>query len=145
MKFEIKTVVNGNYKEVMKKFDIDLFKALKPPIGKMKIIEFTGSKKGDLVHLQFLSPLKMEWISKIVADGIDENKAFFIDEGAKLPNGLKYWKHKHIVERKTANTATIIDSITFKGSNILVESFLYPILYSSFLMRRPAYKKYFNQ
>lgn len=144
MKFEIRTKVNGNYKNVMDKFDIDLFKALKPPVGRMEIVEFTGSKTGDKVHLKFLSPIKAEWISDIVEDSIDNEKAYFIDIGSKLPPGLIFWRHKHIVENTSENTATIVDAIFYYGSNKIIEALLFPILYSSFLLRKPIYKKYFK-
>jgi len=36
----------------MAAFDRQLFEALKPPVGEMEIKEFTGSQKGDKVHIQ---------------------------------------------------------------------------------------------
>jgi len=37
----------------MDAFDLSLFEALKPPFGKMKIVEFTGSKKATEYTLGF--------------------------------------------------------------------------------------------
>lgn len=145
MNIQLKTKVDGNYKEVMKRFDRQLFEALKPKYGKMEIIEFTGSKKGDLVHLQFLSPIKMEWISEITDDGEDEKESYFIDEGVKLPFPLSFWQHKHIVQKITEDTSYIIDDMTFKGPNFLVTLFLYPALYIAFFPRKSIYKSYFKK
>ncbi len=145
MHFKIETKVTGNYKAVMERFDRQLFEALKPPFGKMEILEFTGSKKGDKVHLQFLQPIKAEWISEITADGISENEAFFVDEGVLLPPGLSYWKHKHVVQKMTENTSLIIDDITFKGSIALLTPLLFPALYFSFLPRKKVYQSCFKQ
>jgi ligand-binding SRPBCC domain-containing protein len=144
MNIKLKTEVEGNYKEIMKKFDRQLFEALKPKNAKMEILEFTGSKKGDLVHLQFLSPIKTEWISEIIEDGEDEKESYFIDVGVKLPFPLSQWKHKHIVQKVTENTSMIIDDMTFKGPNFLVTLFLYPALYIAFYPRKRVYKSYFG-
>jgi len=144
MNIQLKTKVEGNYKNIMKRFDRQLFEALKPKSAKMNIVEFTGSKKGDLVHLQFLSPIKTEWISEITEDGEDEKECYFIDEGVKLPFILSYWRHKHIVQKITDNTSYIIDDMTFKGPNFLITLFLYPALYVAFYPRKRVYKSYFK-
>ena len=144
MNIRLKTRVDGNYKEVMKQFDQKLFEALKPKYGKMEIIEFTGSKKGDTVHLQFLSPIKMEWISKITEDGENEKNTYFIDEGVKLPFPLSYWKHKHIVQKITEDSSCIIDDMTFEGINSLFTLLLYPALYIAFYPRKSIYKSFFK-
>ena len=128
----------------MKKFDRHLFEALKPKNAKMEIVEFKGSKKGDLVHLKFLSPIKMEWVSEITEDGEDEKETYFIDEGVKLPFLISYWQHKHVVQKITEDTSYIIDDMTFKGSNFLVTLFLYPALYFAFYPRKSIYRSYFK-
>ena len=145
MNIQLKTKVDGNYKEVMKRFDRQLFEALKPKNAKMNILAFTGSKKGDLVHLQFLSPIKTEWLSKITEDGEDEKQSYFIDEGVKLPFPISFWQHKHIVRKITEDTSYIIDDMTFKGPNLLVTVLLYPALYIAFFPRKSIYKSYFKR
>ena len=144
MNIQLKTKVDGNYKSIMQRFDRKLFEALKPKNAKMKIVEFTGSKKGDLVHLQFLSPIKAEWISKIIEDGENENEAYFIDEGTQLPFPLSFWKHKHIVRKIDDNSSYIIDDITFEGPNIFFSLLLYPAIYIGFYPRKKVYKSYFK-
>ena len=65
MNIQIKTEVKGHYQAIMDQFDRRLFEALKPKGADMEIVEFTGSKKGDRVHIRFNSPIKAEWISNI--------------------------------------------------------------------------------
>ena len=81
MRIELTTKVNGHYQDVMSRFDRDLFEALAPPLATIKIIQFTGSKTGDIVHLKQSSPFSFEWISKIIDHGTTEDKAYFIDQG----------------------------------------------------------------
>jgi ligand-binding SRPBCC domain-containing protein len=145
MKLVLKTKVQGYYTDVMEAFDRQLFEALAPPIGKLEIVEFTGSKKGDIVHLRFLSPLKAEWISDITDHGQDEKSTYFIDVGRVLPPGLKFWKHRHIVEKIDDKTSFIIDDISYKGLNSVLSWLMYPILFLSFYPRKRIYRKYFDE
>ena len=145
MTIQFKTLVKGNYKTVMQQFDRKLFEALKPAVGEMEIVEFTGSKKGDRVHIRFLSPVKAEWISLITEDGENEEEAWFVDEGKKLPFPLAYWRHQHIVKKATEDTCWIIDDIEFKGKNPLLTAILYPGIYAGFAPRKKIYQKYFGK
>ncbi len=144
MNIKFETKVKGNYKEVMARFDRELFEALKPKQAKMEIVEFTGSKKGDRVHIRFTAPIKAEWISVITEDAVNEEEAYFIDEGIKLPYPLKFWRHKHIVRKVTEDTSLIIDDITFKAGNRLITATLYPTIYAGFLPRGKVYRNYFG-
>lgn len=144
MNIQLKTKVDGNYKDVMAKFDRHLFEALKPKNAKMEIVEFTGSKKGDRVHLQFLSPIKTEWISEITEDGENEKISYFIDEGVKLPFPLSFWRHRHVVEKISEDESYIIDDMTYRGINSLFTILLYPALYIAFYPRKKIYKSYFK-
>ena len=145
MNIQLSTSVDGNYKDIMRQFDRKLFEALKPSLADMEIIEFTGSEKGDKVHIRFNSPIKTEWISHIVDHGENESESFFIDEGVKLPFPLSYWKHKHIVRKITNETSYIIDDITFNGPNFLISWLLYPAIFMGFYPRKRTYKKYFRK
>jgi ligand-binding SRPBCC domain-containing protein len=143
MHFIISTTVNGHYKKVMAAFDLQLFKALQPKGITMQIEKFTGSKKGDAVHIKFIKPFAAEWISEITNDGENETESFFIDKGTKIPFGIAQWQHKHIVKNKSATSCEIIDDITFEGVNKIWSILLWPALYISFLQRKAVYKKYF--
>jgi ligand-binding SRPBCC domain-containing protein len=145
MNIKLKTKVDGNYKDIIQQFDRKLFEALKPKHADMEIVAFTGSKKGDKVHIRFHNPIKAEWISHITENGENEKESFFTDEGVKLPFPLSYWKHRHIVQKITADSSYIIDDITFKGSNFLLSCFLYPAIYLGFYPRKKIYKLYFKK
>ena len=145
MNIQLRAKVKGNYLKVMERFDLQLFEALKPKGAKMEIVAFTGSKKGDKVHLRFLSPIKTEWISHIVEDGANEQEAYFIDEGVVLPPGINYWRHKHIVRKIDEAHCEIIDDMTFKGPNFLVSLFLYPAIFIGFYPRKKIYQSYFGR
>lgn len=141
----LKAKVAGNYKDVMEAFDRDLFEALKPSVGKMEIMEFTGSKKGDRVHMKFISPIKAQWISDIVEDEVTDTRAWFIDVGVKLPWPLATWKHRHIVEKIDNNNSMIIDDMTFTGTNFIFTLLLYPAIFIGFYPRKKIYQKYFEK
>ena len=111
----------------------------------MEIVEFTGSRKGDTVHIRFLSPVKVEWVSRITEDAENKTEAYFVDEGVQLPFPLSFWKHKHIVRKITEDTSCIIDDITFKGPNGLVTLLLYPAIFLGFYPRKKIYKAYFGE
>ncbi len=141
---QIKTMVDGHYKEVMKKFDRALFEALKPAGANMEIVAFTGSKKGDKVHIRFNSPIKAEWVSHITEHGENEQEAWFVDEGVQLPFPLSYWRHRHVVQKVSEQKSCIVDDMTFAGSNKLLTALLYPAIYAGFYPRKKIYRAYFK-
>ncbi|MCB0562108.1 MAG: hypothetical protein H6573_10700 [Lewinellaceae bacterium] len=145
MNIKLQTAVRGNFKEIMARFDRDLFEALAPRQPKMEIVEFTGSKKGDRVHIRFLQPLKVDWVSVITEDEINNAEAYFIDEGVQLPFPLSFWKHKHIVRKITEDTSFIIDDITFRGPNRLLSLLMYPAIFLGFYPRKRIYRRYFGE
>lgn len=145
MHIKLNTPVKVNYLEVYSRFDADLFKALQPPWGGLKILEFTGSKKGDRVHLEMSIPFKTKWIGIITEDGMDHEKAWFVDEGEVLPLGLKKWKHWHIIQKIDENHSLIVDDIEYKTSYKLWSWMLYIPLYGMFWMRKSVYKSYFSK
>ena len=140
MNITLRSKVNGDLTTVYNRFDANLFKHLLPPGA--ELIEFGGSKKGDIVHLKL--PLAGEWVSEITEDGASEDMCYFIDEGRTLPFPLKKWKHKHILHRE-GNSTIIEDNMTFSTGNIIVDIIFYPILFLSFLPRSWQYKSYFNK
>lgn len=144
MRIVLKTKVQGHYQKVMEGFDRNLFEKLLPKGAKVELKEFTGSKKGDRVHLQFISPFKADWISDIIDDGCDESKCWFVDKGVVVPFGLKNWEHHHIVEKLDDNSSVIIDDIRFNGKWALWTLALYPGLLAGFSPRKRLYQQYFG-
>lgn len=139
MNITLRTRVTGDLTSIYKRFDDNLFKYLLPPGA--QLIEFGGSRKGDIVHLKL--PLAGEWISEITEDRMSEDICYFIDEGRKLPFPLKKWKHKHIL-RSAGKNIVIEDDMTFSTGNIIGDMLFYPILLLSFLPRLWQYKNYFK-
>ena len=144
MNIKLRTKVDGYYLDVIKRFDLQLFEALKPKGASMEIVEFTGSKKGDVVHIKFNAPIKAEWISDIIEDHEDDRSAYFIDLGRVLPFPLKQWRHKHIVEKIDDNHSYIVDDMTFSGGNIIMDLLIYPGILLGFLPRKKVYRNYFS-
>lgn len=141
----LETIVKGDHIEVMEQFDQKLFEALSPKQAKIELITFTGSKKGDRVHVRFISPFKADWTSNITADYQDEKQAYFIDEGDLMPFGLAYWKHIHRVERIDDTTCKIVDDINYKAKNALLTLLLYPVFLIGFYPRKKVYRAYFGK
>lgn len=136
----LKSRVIGSYLDVSKSFDRSLFEFLLPPGA--KVLQFDGSKKGDIVHLRFSFPFKTDWVSEIIEDSISNGECYFIDKGTNLPFGLRHWIHKHRIV-KDGNHSIIVDDIEFSTGNRILDLIYYPILYLSFLPRKFQYPKYF--
>ncbi len=145
MHIVISTEVNGFYLDLIDHFDENLFRFLLPKILPVRLIEFGGSKKGDKVHLRFLGLIQADWISRIVEHGVNDNEAYFVDEGVSVPFGITKWRHRHVVRHLSQEKSFIIDDIHFAGQNRFMTFLLYPILYLSFLPRKSLYKKYFRR
>lgn len=145
MKLRLETKVKGDYLEVMERFDLQLFNALKPKGANMEVVRFTGSKKGDVVEIQFHSPIKTKWISHITEDGSDDTMTYFVDEGTVVPFPLKKWKHKHIVKKISETHCLIVDDIYFSSGYKFFDFFIYPGILLGFLPRKKVYKKYFGE
>jgi len=144
MRLILKTKVKGHYLRVMERFDLDLFEALKPIGAQMEVVQFTGSKTGDIVELKFVSPIKAEWISKITDHGSNRDSAYFVDEGEVLPFPLQQWKHRHIVERVDDDYSIIVDDIQYSSGFWLLDLLLYPAMFVGFYPRKFSYRKYFG-
>lgn len=144
MNLQLQTTVRGNYRDLIDRFDRELFEALAPRQGEMEIVEFTGSRQGDRVHLRFLKPIRAEWVSLITEDAVNDREAYFVDEGVQLPWPLTYWRHRHVVRKITENSSCIIDDITFRGANPLLTALLYPAIFLGFYPRKKIYRTYFG-
>ena len=139
MRIVLQSKVNRDLTEVYDRFDQDLFAYLLPTGA--QLIEYGGSKKGNIVHLKL--PIAGEWISEITEDGNATDTRYFIDEGRKLPFPLKKWRHKHSLYR-AGNSTIIEDDMTFSTGNIIADMLVYPGLLLAFLPRVWQYKSYFN-
>src|ERR1051326_3408305 len=96
MRIVISTNVEQHYKTVYSRFDIHLFKKLKPPLVGLSVNRFDGCKKGDEVHIEISTlGIKQAWKALITENAENEQEIVFIDEGIVLPNFIKSWKHTH--------------------------------------------------
>lgn len=126
-------------------FSEKLFRALAPPFPRLELERFDGSQKGDMVSmLLHFGPLKQRWISEIVANGETADEWFFVDDGRQLPRPLKYWQHRHLLQRLPSGGTRIVDDITYSTGSKLLDALLYPALLAQFLYRKPVYKKFFS-
>lgn len=144
MKFIIQTPIDMDYKKVFQAFDLNLFKALKPPLVPLEVSQFDGCKTGDKVILK-VGPFKQTWQSDIVEDFESETEIGFIDMGTILPAPLKSWRHCHRILNKGENQCLISDEIEYSSGNLLMDILLYIPMYFQFLIRYPQYKIYFNK
>jgi len=145
MRITLTTQVNQDYKTVYARFDEDLFIALKPPLMPLTLQRFDGSKTGDEVHIRLgMWRLTQDWNARIVEDGINDDEAYFIDEGIKLPFFLKTWRHRHRILRADSG-AIIIDDIHYTTPTWLTDYLMYPIMWLQFAARKPVYRRYFSK
>lgn len=145
MRITIRTKVKQEYKRIFQAFDINLFMKLKPPLVSLNVKRFDGCKKGDEIHIETnILGIRQQWISLITSQHSDENEIYFIDEGVLLPKPLKYWKHKHIIE-KSIDSSIIIDDICYRSGSKFVDFLMFPALFLQFFYRKPIYKSYFSK
>ena len=143
MRILIKTKVEQDFRKVFQAFDIKLFMKLKPPLIGLKVVRFDGCKKNDEVHIVTnIFGFRQKWISLITEQYAGENEIYFIDEGVLLPKPLKYWKHKHIIE-KYIDSSIIIDDICYSSGSKFVDFLMFPALFLQFFYRKPVYKSFF--
>ena len=145
MRLVLKTKVEGYYTDVMERFDLQLFEALKPKGADMEIVEFTGSKKGDVVHIKFNKPIKAKWISHITEHGQVDKEAYFLDIGHELPFPLKKWRHRHVVQKIDDTHSLIIDDINYWSYNVIIDLLIWPGIFLGFYPRKKVYKTYFSR
>ncbi|MEZ4685197.1 MAG: hypothetical protein R3B47_03775 [Bacteroidia bacterium] len=65
-----------------------MFEKLSPPGAGVELLRFDGSEEGDEVHIRmslFFGLIKQDWFARIIEDGQNEQEAWFIDEGIRLP------------------------------------------------------------
>lgn len=143
MRICIVTQVAQDFRTVYEKFDLELFKKLKPPFVRIYVKRFDGCKKGDVIHLElgFLGA-RQEWLGTITEYEQNDNEIKFTDTGVKPPGFLKDWRHVH---RITGNndSSFIADDITYKTGNVLLDYIMYPVLYYMFYIRKKIYKSSF--
>lgn len=144
MKLTLSTEVNQSLKNVKDGFDDSLLKKLSPPFPKVTLKKFEGSKPGDIVTLELnFLVFKELWTSVITDEKDTSQEYYFVDEGVKLPTGLKFWRHKHLLEASNDKTK-VIDIVEFKSWNQLTTLLAYPLMLLYFYYRKSIYKRIFG-
>ncbi|MFL0163192.1 SRPBCC family protein [Aquirufa salirivi] len=139
--FRVQTPINSPIEYVWALFDKDLLSKLSPPFPPVSIKRFDGCRKGDLVQLEIkLGLFSLYWDSEITEDFQSDDKIYFIDEGRRIPLGMNYWKHEHILEKLPNNQTLVIDQISYSTSSKFLDILLYPLLWGMIAYRKPFYK-----
>lgn len=139
----LRTRVRGNPRDIISRFDRELFNYLLPPKWIARVNTFEGSKPGDRVKVEFLFPYKARMDVEIFSEQITDNECWFTDEGHKLPFGLKYWRHKHRF-MADGGCCIISDEIEFRASFWLQELFFKMAFRIVFSTRKKKYRAYFG-
>lgn len=128
---------------VWSQFNEELLKKISPPFPSVQIIRFDGCSKGDLVILEInLLIHKVIWSSHITHSKQDTIKSIFIDEGIRVPFGIKKWKHEHSIVKIDDAHCYIQDFVTFKTAFTFLDLIIFPFLWGMMFYRKPFYKKY---
>ena len=141
MKLVIETPIANNHHDIFKRFDLKLFKALKPPFTSIDVKRFDGCEKGHEVHLTvtLFGLIKQHWINHITETRHTQDEYCFVDRGVLMPFPLSYWEHTHIVRAINEKESVIIDHIIYKSRIPLIEFMMYPLFYLMFSARKPIY------
>ncbi len=142
MKFAIHTPIQNNYKDTFSKFNLDLFKALKPPLTSLIVERFDGCKKGDEVHLIVNG---QKWVSHITDDFENDHELTFVDTGVVTPFPIVFWVHHHRILKKGLDSCEIVDDIEFKTPLYVLDLLLYFPFKIMFSLRKPVYKRELNK
>jgi len=145
MKILLRTRVKCGFEKVSGDFGRQLFEYLLPPKFVATLLRFDGSKPGTTVHIRFHLPYPSDWISIIKSENRSIDKYIFVDEGQKLPFGLKRWKHIHLIVKIDYGTTEIIDEMEFGTGYKVFDFLIYPVLFLSFYPRKKQYKQYFER
>ncbi len=145
MRIKFQSQVQCNFDKVSADFGEDLFRFLLPPSFVAGLKSYEGNEPGSRVHIHFHLPWPSDWISVITSRQMDKRKYVFVDEGERLPFGLKTWKHEHSVLKKGEGITIIMDNIHFTSQNRILDFLMYPLLFLAFYPRKFTYKKYFEK
>lgn len=141
MQLKIETVIQNSYQDVFRRFNLQLFSALKPPLTSIHVYRFDGCRTGDEVHLDvfLLGIFRQHWKNKIVSEEHTDQYSSFTDIGLQIPFPLKTWKHIHTVRNLSESTSVIVDHIFFTTGLSVLDLCLYPLIYLMFKAREPVY------
>ena len=144
MRLIIRSEVAAPFELVQQNFDKELFEVLLPPSFVASLKRYDGSAPDDEVHIQFHLPWKSLWISRITQEEQNNQGFYFIDEGIRLPFGLRKWKHRHSAVKTDEYKTGIIDDIRFGTGIKIMDLLAWPLLFLAFYPRKWQYKFFFK-
>lgn len=142
MKFAVESKITGiDFRKVYDVFDFKLLSDLSPSFMKPEAIIYEGNKRGDRLSFRLHTPFFTTlWEGKVSEEKYAEDEIYFVDEGDKMPFGMRLWRHKHRII-KTDYGTLIRDEVQFDTKNSLLTFFLLPGIWLQFLYRKPLYDK----
>ena len=144
--FIVSCRVSASMSHVWSVFDERLLAKLAPPFPIARIIRFDGCQAHDVViiELDFII-YKTQWKSVITSYMADSTSHIFVDEGTRVPFGIKQWRHEHRIEYINPSKSVIIDKIQFQTDYKLLDWLLFPFIWGMIAYRIPLYKKLLHQ
>lgn len=143
MKITIHSPLEGSPVSVFSRFNRDLFLALAGAFPKVTLQRFDGCRLNDETHVCIHFFGKREWLSRNTDFFESPEEIYFVDEGLKIPFGMKRWKHTH---RITGNEqqSIIHDEIEYDFGNRLLNVLWWLPFYMQFAARPRKYRRYFK-
>ena len=108
----------------------------------VKIVNWSGIESGVIAYFKLWFFGWKDFKVKHEEYKLSNKKLFFIDTGLKLPFGISFWKHIHIVEHHGKNTI-IKDIVSYSHPNNFIGFLLFPMLMFPIIIRRLLYRLYF--
>ncbi len=137
MKFVVSTPIALDPKRAVEKFDAALFTALAPPFPKIRLVRFDENTVE--IAMNFFV-FKTVWESRVYPTHVDDQQAYFVDEGVRLPPPLKFWRHTHRLVAR-GQGSVLRDEIEFSTGRGVLDVLIYPFLWAMMAYRKPIYRK----
>lgn len=141
----ITTKISARPKEIMAKFNKELFLELCPPFVDIEVTQFDGIKLNDELHaIVSTCGSYQSWINIIVESQMGEQCCYFVDEAREMPAPFTYWRHLHEVKEIDKDHSLLTDEIIFKTSTPLTDYIMLVIIYCLMYFRKPIYMDKLN-
>lgn len=146
MKFAGESKINGvTILETYSVFDVNLLVKLSPFWLKPKPQIYEGNKPGNRLIFLLKTPFgKRKWEGVVTEEKYTDHEISFVDEGTKMPFGLKKWRHNHRI-RAISDGVLIRDEVGFSTGFLLLDIAFLPGIWSMFIYRKPRYPKIVKQ
>ncbi len=145
-RLEFITKVNLPLKNVINKFNANFFKQLLPPFSWIDLKHYDGTHQGGQYQLTARFTDVLVWEGEITSAEFQNNNEYvFVDEVKKNSAGIAEWKHIHRFVEGPSKQTYIVDEISFKAKNPILEKVLEIGIRTYFIYRQFLYKKLLKQ